>query len=60
MEMWYSDLSLVWKIKDQRSNLSIYHFTPHNSKIKVRSIQRVAEIIKKKLGFIQNVRERMV
>ena len=55
MEMWGPDLSLG-KIKDQISDLPIYHFTPHNPKIKIRSIQRVW----KKLEFIQNVRERMV
>ena len=55
MEMWGPDLSLG-KIKDQISDLPIYHFTPHNPKIKVRSIQRIW----KKLETIQNVRERMV
>ena len=30
MEMWHPDLSLG-KIKDQISDLPIYHFTPHKS-----------------------------
>lgn len=58
--MWHPELSLIRDIKDQRSKLSIYCLIPDNFNIKIRSIQRVIEIVKEKLESIQNIMKSMM